>query len=140
MELEQLMDKSLGKIQQRKRVYTIGDLESLSASALYTGDLPPMSMGGFKLPKEKSQDKVLDISGYPTNSEDLPVPIKIVPLANSGITIPYGNLGINELKDMHDTFNVDRYGNLYDGHTTVDNKFKINIDFLKLTMDLLPKK
>ena len=64
---------------------------------------------------------------------------KIEPLANGGITIPYGNLGIPGLKDLHDTYRVDRYGNLYDGHTTFDNKFHINTDPLKSRRDIFKK-
>ena len=64
---------------------------------------------------------------------------KIKPLSNGGITIPYGNLGIPGLKDLHDTFSVDRYGNLYGGHTTFDNKFHINIDILKSGKDIYKK-
>jgi len=54
-----------------------------------------------------------------------------IPLSEGGISIPYGNLNIPELKDLHDTFKVDRYGNLYGGHTTFDSKFHINTDPLK---------
>jgi hypothetical protein len=62
-----------------------------------------------------------------------------IPLANGGISVPYGNLGISGLRDLHDTFSVDRYGNLYSGHTTFDNQFHINIDPLKCQRDIFGK-
>jgi hypothetical protein len=44
------------------------------------------------------------------------------------IIIPYSN-------GLHDTFKVDRYGNLYDGHTTANlkngAKLRINTDSLR---------
>ena len=51
-----------------KKVYQIIDLESLSATALYTGKLPPMGPGGFGvLPTGNSNKKNSNPSGYPTN-------------------------------------------------------------------------
>lgn len=60
MQLENMMEMYQSRVfEQRQRVYTIVDLESLSASALYTGNLPPMGPGGsFGLP---SINKDLDI-------------------------------------------------------------------------------
>ena len=105
-QLESMMDSYQPMVsEQRQQTYfVVGDLESLSASALYTGKLP-----------------------------------KIRPLGNGGITIPYGNLGIKGLNDLHDTFDVDRYGNLYGGHTTFNNKFHINTDTLKSSKDIFKK-
>ena len=98
MQLEQTLERyqpmqmQIAIPEQRRRVYTIVDLESLSASALYT---PKIKMG------------------------------------DGGISIPYGNLGIPELRDIHDTFKLDRYGNLYSGHTTFNDRFRINTDPLR---------
>lgn len=99
MQLEQIMYRpsEMQRVQPERRGYVVINLESLSATALYT-------------------------------------PI-IKPLGDGGITIPYGNLGIPELRDLHDTFKIDRYGNLYGGHTTFDNDFHINIDPLKSRRD-----
>lgn len=40
--LEQIAYESPRVLEQKQQVYVVGDLESLSASALYTGDLPPL--------------------------------------------------------------------------------------------------
>ena len=48
--MRQELEKSLYDIRPVKEdllVYQVGNLESLSASALYTGDLPPMGPGGL---------------------------------------------------------------------------------------------
>ena len=104
-------------------------MERLSATALYYGEGGGSSgfSGGFGGISKRDMDKYGIVSG------------KIEPLANGGIIIPYGNLGIPELKDLHDTFNVDRHGNLYGGHTTFDNKFHINIDLLRSGKDIFKK-
>ena len=57
-------------------------------------------------------------------------------VSGNGIVIPYGDkLGF----DLHDTFKVDRYGNLYDGHSTSNlksgSKLRINTDPLKARKD-----
>ena len=57
-------------------------------------------------------------------------------VSGNGIVIPYGDkLGF----DLHDTFKVDRYGNLYDGHSTSNlkggGKLRINTDPLKARKD-----
>ena len=114
----------------KQRVYQTKDLEKLSATALHYGEGGGSSGfvgGSFGGINKKDMDDFGIVSG------------KIEPLANGGITIPYGNLGIPKLKDLHDTFNVDRYGNLYSGHTTFDNKFHINIDSLKSGKDIFKK-
>ncbi|MCK4647510.1 hypothetical protein KAT24_01105 [Candidatus Pacearchaeota archaeon] len=84
MQLENVMYEPMQRAvpEPRGRVYTIVDLESLSASALYTPKLPMIK------------------PGFGQN------------------VIPLGNLGIPELKDVHETFKIDRYENLYNGHTT----------------------
>ena len=104
-QLESMMDPYQPMVsEQRQQTYfVVGDLESLSASALYT-------------PKPDFK-----------------------PLAGGGFTIPYGNLGIPELRDLHDTFKVDRYGNLYGGHTTFNNEFHINTDPLGSGKDIFKK-
>jgi len=104
-QLESMMDSYQPTVsEQRQQTYfVVGDLENLSASALYT------PKPGFK------------------------------PLANGGISIQYGNLGIPGLKDLHDTFSVDRYENLYGGHTTFDSKFHINTDPLRSGRDIFKK-
>ncbi len=47
MKLEQSLDNIKPVESERLKVYTIGNLEYLSAGALYTGNLPPMGPGGF---------------------------------------------------------------------------------------------
>ena len=122
----------------KDKIYQIGDLENLSATALYYGEGGGSSGfsggiggGGFGGISKKECNK------YGIVITPL---MEIEPLADGGITIPYGNLGIPSLKDLHDTFKVDRYGNLYGGHTTFDNNFHINIDFLKSRADKILKK
>ena len=104
MQLEQTLEMyqpmQMQETQKRQRVYTIVDLESLSASALYSGD-----------------------SSNPI-------------VKDNGIVIPYGDkLGF----DLHDTFKLDRYGNLYGGHSTSNlkggGKLRINTDILKARKD-----
>lgn len=102
MQLEQTLEtyRPAENSRPEQRVYTIVNLESLSASALYTGD-----------------------SSNPI-------------VSGNGIVIPYGDkLGF----DLHDTFKVDRYGNLYDGHSTSNlkggSKLRINTDPLKARND-----
>ncbi len=46
MKLEQSLYEAR-PVESERLKYTIGDLESLSASVLYTGNLPPMGPGGF---------------------------------------------------------------------------------------------
>ena len=66
--MRQELEKSLYEAmpEQRERVYTIVDLEYLSAGALYTGDLPKMGPGGFgALPSlSGGGSSQLDISGF----------------------------------------------------------------------------
>ena len=104
MQLEQTLEM-YPPITSQERVYTIGDLKSLSASVLYSGD-----SGSF------------------------------TPLSNGGISIMSGNLGVEGLKDLHDTYSIDRSGNLYGGHTTFNNDFHINTDLLKARADNILKK
>jgi len=54
-----------------------------------------------------------------------------VKITGNKIVIPLSNLGIKDLNDLHDTYNMDRYGNLYGGHTTFNNDYHINVDPLK---------
>ena len=101
--LEQMMGYQSQAIRERQKIYfVVGDLESLSASALYSGD----------------------------SSNPL--------VSGNGIVIPYGN--ILEF-DLHDTFKVDRYRNLYNGHSTSNlkggNKLRISTDPLKARKDSL---
>lgn len=87
-QLESMMDSYQPRFsEQRQQTYfVVGDLESLSASALYT---PKIRVTGNK------------------------------------VVIPYAN-------GLHDTFRYDRYGNLDEGHTTVNlpngGKLRINTD------------
>lgn len=111
-----------------QQMYEIGDLESLSASVLYTGFLPKMGPGGFGLPKGDSYGFKTPIFRTPEMESE---PIPEFKFSGHKLVIPYGNLGIEEVGDLHDTFSVDRYGNLYGGHTTFKGKFHINTDLLK---------
>lgn len=52
----------------REQVYQVGDLEELSAGALYTGHLPKMGPGGFGLPSVRVSD--VGTSGYFTTIRD----------------------------------------------------------------------
>lgn len=56
MQLEQQLYE-VPKASERKSVtyFTTRDLEGLSSSALYTGDLPPMGPGNHGVPTRKSQ-------------------------------------------------------------------------------------
>ena len=68
--------------QQRMPVFQVGDLEYLSASALYSPSGP----------------RIRPSFGH--------------------TVIPLGNLDIPDLKDIHESFKTDRYGNPYGLHTT----------------------
>jgi hypothetical protein len=75
-QLESMMDSYHPTVSEQRQTtyFVVGDLESLSASALYT---PKIKVGGNK------------------------------------IIIPYA-------EGLHDAFRYDRYGNLDEGHTTVN--------------------
>jgi len=90
---------------RQQTYFVVGDLESLSAGALYTGE--PCGSPKF---------------------------------SGNKLVVPYGNLGIKGLDDLHDTFDVDRSGNLYSGHTTFNNDFHINTDILKSRKDNILKR
>ena len=69
MQLEQMMYQSTPtqRTLKRQRIYQFEDLESLSTTALYTGDLPPMGPAGtsffnVELPESNAQDKGIKIS------------------------------------------------------------------------------
>ena len=65
MQLEQSLEiyHPMASRERQTTYFVVGDLESLSASALYTGDLPPMGPSGCgALPSAKVSDvKPLDI-------------------------------------------------------------------------------
>jgi len=95
MQLENLAYEARSAQTQRQQVYfVVGDLETLSASALYTGE-PCGSHGGFS-------------GGIRPTSR--------------GFIIPIGKLGIPELDDIHETYKIDSEGNLSYGHTTFVSK------------------
>ena len=73
--LEQIAYEVPKVSETKQQVYEVGDLESLSASVLYTGHLPPMGPGGFGvLPSGGKKDPLLDISGYPSQNLSIEVP------------------------------------------------------------------
>ena len=94
-QLENMTEMNLPRVFEPGQLtyFVVGDLESLSASALYTGEI---KVGGNK------------------------------------IVIPYAN-------GLHDTFRYDRYGNLDEGHTTINllngGKIRINTDSSKSRKD-----
>ena len=95
-QLESMMDSYRPMVsdqRQQTTYFVVGDLENLSASALYTPKITQTDMG---------------------------------------IVVPLGNLGIPELKDVHDSHKIDRYYNLYKGHTSITpligEKIRINTD------------
>ena len=101
--LEQRMYEPI-KESEDLRVYQVGDLEGLSASALYIGSGPIKPLGSGPL---------------------MPLPT-FEPLANGGIMIPLGNLGLDKegVKDVHDTYSIDRFENLFKGHTSITGEKK----------------
>ncbi len=108
--LEQMMYGASQEPEEDLRVYQVGDLEELSASALYIGSGPMKSFGSGPL-KFKSSAPLKPTFEY---------------LANGGITIPLGNLGLDKegIKDIHDTYSVDRFENLFKGHTSITGEKK----------------
>lgn len=91
MQLETLTGEAKPTQTERPHLYSIGDLESLSATALYYG------IGGSPLGNVGSFGIVRTPKGF---------------------VVPMGNLGIEELKDVHDTYKTDEDGNVSYGHTT----------------------
>jgi hypothetical protein len=88
-------------------VYQIKDLKNLSASAFYTGDLPPMGPGGFGVSNGKdsygfrtpifSREGSVDgdsISGY-ESSETIPVIPRFIGTSSEFKKGSYGNLFAN---------------------------------------------
>jgi len=68
-QLESMMDSYQPMVSEQRQAtyFVVGDLESLSATALYTGDLPPMGPAGtsffnVELPESNAQDKGIKIS------------------------------------------------------------------------------
>src|SRR3989338_3012724 len=50
-----------------------------------------------------------------------------IKISGNKIIVPITDLDIEGLKDLHDTYKIDRYDNIYGGHTTAtsqDNKKK----------------
>ncbi len=83
MQLENMMDMYQPRVSEARQqtYFVVGDLESLSASALYSGD----KEGNFKFLKD-------------------------------GLVIPIRGLDIS----LHDTYNIDKDGNVSNGHSTVN--------------------
>lgn len=84
MKLENLMYES---DKGKERIYSVGDLEYFSSSALYTGDLPPMGPGGcFELPKGDGYNSIIPIftidGTVDSNSLGMYEPLKIQPSPN----------------------------------------------------------
>ncbi len=90
-QLEQTLEMyqtGISRQQPPKTYFVVGNLEYLSASALYSSG----PLGG---------------SG-PLNARIIPMRI--------GAIIPYGNFRIPELKDVHETFKIDKEGNISFDH------------------------
>jgi len=146
MKLEQQMYKKIPRV-GKERIYTIGNLENLSATALYYGEGGGSSGfsggiggGGFGGISKKECNKYgIVITPLMENSESSNDSLGNFKFSGNKIIIPYGNLGIKGLGDLHDTFDVDRFGNPYNGHTTFKSKFHINIDILKSLNDHIIK-
>ena len=106
MQLENMMGMYQPRVSEiRQQVYQVVDLESLSASALYTGDLPPMGPGSHGLP---SINRDLDVgtsnyktfvpnpSPYPTLVIKTPTALGI--LDHQGVIFGQGSLTYLNLK------------------------------------------
>ncbi len=114
----------LPRIQTDKQiVYHARNLENLSATTLHYGEGGGSSGfvgGGFGGISKKDMDEF----GI--------VKIPSMKVTGNKIVIPYSN-------GLHDTFRYDRYGNLDEGHTTVNlpngGKIRINTDLLKARKD-----
>ena len=108
--------------EKRQKIYTIVDLERLSATALYYGEGGGSSgfSGGFGGISKRDMDKY-GIVGMPS-----------IKVKGSKIVIPYSN-------GLHDTFRYDRYGNIDEGHTTINlpngEKIRINTDIFRARKD-----
>ncbi len=103
--MRQELEKSLYDAKPIRRdliVYQVGDLENLSASALYTGNLPKFSAGGagFELPKPLGS-----ISRFESKPIEISVP-------KVGMTLE-GGLNIKKIGHNSLTLNTD-YGLLRD--------------------------
>jgi len=79
-QLENMMDSYQPRFSEQRQTsyFVVGELESLSASALYSGDKPIIKDWGMMVP--------LKINGIP----------------------------------MHETYNIDKEGNVSNGHSTVN--------------------
>lgn len=110
--LESRLDMSFA--QGAKSFGTI-DLYAGRETALYTP--PPLSIG-YDIIGPLS---IISPSPYISPWEkpwETPYEPKIIPIDN-GIVIPHPKIpGIGI--DLHDTYKIDRYNNLYDGHTTIN--------------------
>jgi len=103
------------------RVYQIGDLENLSASALHYGEggSPLGSLGAHGIVEKP----MIEDAQRMKKNVSLP-DIKIQP--SRKIVIPLGDLELSNegVKDVHDTYEVDRFLNLFKGHTSITGKKK----------------
>ena len=106
MRLEQNLYESPCMV-QRERVYTIVDLESLSATALYTGKLPPMGPGGFGVLPRFSPKPFPKIDFEPIKVETPKVGMMLL-----------GGLKIKDINPNTITFQQDfgGVGNIYTNH------------------------
>lgn len=43
-----------------------------------------------------------------------------------GFIVPYGNMGIDGIRDIHDTYKTDINGNVSGGHTTIEHGIRIS--------------
>ena len=112
MQIEQTLEmySPLASRKRQTNYFVVGDLEYLSASALYIGSGPIKPLGSGPLRIGGSGP----LSG-PT--------IKISPVR---IVIPFGNLGLGdeEVIDIHETYDIDRFDNLFKGHLSITGKKK----------------
>lgn len=91
-QLENMMDSYKPMVSGQK-VYVVGDLESLSATGLYTGHLPKMGPGGFGLPK------LGDSYGVKT-------PIFKTPLMNSNPIGSVSNFEVGSYKNIFENLDL----------------------------------
>jgi len=105
MKLEQSLYQVKPFEVERGGVYQVEDLEYLSASVLYTGDLPPMGPGGFgALPFGKKKDGFSDLLSCKSLG---PIKTFEMPKINLSKNTAYFPL----LKDANQTIGVTHHSN-----------------------------
>jgi len=144
------LEQSLGYV-PKQEVFSISQycLER-NVSVFYTGEPCRPTAGRFESPSDRTSSGLDGFGGLllrtmkgTLTKEDMDTireelltenassSPQIKPSGNSFV-IPYGNLGIEGVKEIHDTFKVDNAGNVYGGHSSIagvgGKKIRINTD------------